>query len=358
MLVRHASLLAALSAVFLCSASSLAAEPRAESTPAGPVLLLTPEDEALLQQTIEAVRASNDDARQVAEILERWAQPSDNAPVASPPRRSGRRARRVKSSVALTPLVSDQAFERLMSSRRAYQTKLSIIANNLANSDTVGFKRNRVVMEDQPYRYDRLPGAMDSGGNLAATGVMVGMGVRVSGVRTDFSQGPLQDVGDELSVAIVGRGFFSVQDPGTGMNVYTRAGNFSRNSNGDLVLGSAATGRLLEPSISIPEDAMDILISAEGHVAVHQPGTTSLTQVGMIELTTFVNPEGLLRLGENLLSETEASGRPHTGTPGQTGIGTLAQGYLESSNVDPDEETLRWDRTVRMVRRLERLMGE
>lgn len=245
-----------------------------------------------------------------------------------------------------------------MSSRRAYQTKLSIIANNLANSDTVGFKRNFVVMEDQPYRYDRLPGAMDSSGNLAATGVMVGMGVRVSGVRADFSQGPLQNAGDELSVAIVGRGFFSVQNPSTGETVYTRAGNFSKNSNGDLVLGSAATGRLLEPSISIPGDATDILITAEGDVSVRQPGTTSFTQVGAIQLTTFVNPEGLLRLGENLLAESDASGPPHTGTPGQAGIGILRQGYLESSNVDPDEEALRWDRTVRMVRRLERLMGE
>lgn len=351
MLVRHASLLAALSAVFLCSASPFAAEPPAESTPAGPVFVLTPEDEALLQRTIEAVRASNDDARQVAEILERWAEPLNDAPAASRPRRA-------RPALALTPLVSDEAFECLASSRRAYQTKLSIIANNLANSDTVGFKRNFVVMEDQPYRYDRLPGAMDSGGNLAATGVMVGMGVRVSGVQTDFSQGLLQAVGSPLNVAIQGRGFFSVQDPGTGETLYTRAGNFSKNSNGELVLGSAAPGRLLEPSICIPEDATDILISAEGSVLVRQPGRTAFTQVGAIQLTTFVNPEGLLRLGENLLSETEASGPPHAGTPGQAGIGLLRQGYLESSNVDPDEEVLRWDRTVRMVRRLERLMGE
>jgi len=138
---------------------------------------------------------------------------------------------------------------------------------------------------------------------------------------------------------IEGQGFFQVTDP-NGDTLYTRAGNFSRNANGDLVVGSANTGRLLEPPINIPEDATDVVISSEGIVSVRQPGSQQLTQVGQIELASFVNSEGLLKLGENLYAETDASGTPTQGQPGQDGIGRLQQNALEASNVEPVRELI------------------
>jgi len=129
----------------------------------------------------------------------------------------------------------------------------------------------------------------------------------------------------------------AVSDP-SGETYYTRAGNFSKNANGELVIGSAHMGRRLEPPITIPEDATAVVITAEGIVSVRQPGSQTLTQVGQIELASFVNPEGLLRLGENLYAETDASGSPLLGTPGQNGLGDLQQGALERSNVEPVNE--------------------
>jgi len=130
-----------------------------------------------------------------------------------------------------------------------------------------------------------------------------------------------------------------VIDP-SGDTLYTRAGNFSLNANGELVMGSASTGRLLEPSIQIPPDATAISISAQGVVSVKQPGSPNLSAVGDIELVTFINPEGLLKLGENLYAETDSSGAPTTGTPGEDGIGLLRQGFLEASNVEPVRELI------------------
>jgi flagellar basal-body rod protein FlgG len=216
----------------------------------------------------------------------------------------------------------------------ALETKLDVIANNLANVETVGFKKGRANFEDLFYRYEMVPGAADSTGQYAPNGIAIGMGTRVSSVQGDFVQGSTQPTGQELDVAIEGSGFFRVTDP-SGDTLYTRAGNFSLNADGQIVMGSANIGRLLEPTIDIPEDATDIVIGAEGIVSVRQPGSTSLSQVGTIELANFINPEGLLRVGENLYAETESSGAVVTGTPGQNGFGLLRQGALESSNVEP-----------------------
>jgi flagellar basal-body rod protein FlgG len=142
-----------------------------------------------------------------------------------------------------------------------------------------------------------------------------------------------------LDVAITGRGFFQVMDP-SGTTLYTRAGNFSKNANGNIVMGSAETGRLLEPPITIPQDAMAIVISPEGIVSVRQPGSQQLSQVGQIGMASFINPEGLLKLGENLYSETDSSGAPTLSNPGQDGMGTLQQNSLEASNVEPVQELI------------------
>jgi len=247
--------------------------------------------------------------------------------------------------------IAPQAEAALDTACEAYRMQLAVIANNLANVKTAGFKRSYVVFEDQNYHQATYPGALDSAGQYSPVGVSLGTGVRVSAVRTDLSQGSLCRSGRQLDVAIEGRGFIQVLDP-TGMTYYTRAGNLGKNANGDLVIASSTIGRLLEPPITIPQDATDIVISAEGIVSVRQPGNMQLTQVGQIELATFVNPEGLLRVGENLSSETDASGAAILGNPGQDGIGLLRQGFLESSNVDSARERLAWKRAARELRTL------
>ncbi len=220
----------------------------------------------------------------------------------------------------------------------AMETKLDVIANNLANVETTGFKRGRANFEDLFYRHETMPGAEDTLGNYTPTGISVGLGTQVSSIQSEFKQGAFQD-GGNLDVAIVGKGFYQVTDT-DGSILFTRAGNFSRNANGDLVMGSANVGRVLEPAVTIPPDATNIVISQEGIVSVRQPGSEALTQVGQIELAYFVNPEGLLKMGENLYSETQSSGSPTTGNPGLEGLGALQQGKLEASNVEPVRELI------------------
>jgi flagellar basal-body rod protein FlgG len=221
----------------------------------------------------------------------------------------------------------------------AMEKKLDVIANNLANVNTTAFKRGRANFEDLFYRHERLPGAQDSAGNLTAVGTSIGLGVAVSSVQTDHEQGAFQVTGNPLDVAIEGDGFFQVQET-TGELLYTRAGNFSVNANGTLVTSSASTGRILQPPITIPPDATEIVIGSEGQVSVRQPGVSALSQVGVINIGRFINPEGLLKLGENLYAETDASGTVTLGTPGQQGLGRLRQTALEASNVNPVTELI------------------
>ena len=251
--------------------------------------------------------------------------------------------------------IDDEALRTLAEAAKAYQVKLAVIAHNLANVETVGFKRGRVNLENLPYRHEELPGAEDTAGQSAPVGVAVGTGVRVAGVRTDFRQGTFHQTGSDLDLAIEGRGFFQLTDP-RGEILYTRAGNFSNSANGNLVIGSAKTGRLLEPPITVPADATAVTITPEGNVSVRQPGSASLSQIGQIELATFVNPEGLLKRGENLYAETEASGTATLANPGHDAVGRLHQGALEASNVDADQEQIEWNKTAATLKRLRRLL--
>ncbi len=219
-------------------------------------------------------------------------------------------------------------------------TKLDVIANNLANIESTAFKADRANFEDLFYRHYKMPGAQDSSGQYTPTGISVGLGSTVSSTQTNFLQGAFQETGKQLDLAIEGQGFFQVLDPASGEPLYTRAGNFNVNSNGDMVMGSASTGRLLEPGVTIPQDATGISISADGLVSVKQPGSTTMSQVGQIQLAQFINPDGLLKLGENLYSETDASGAAIQGNPGQEGIGVVRQGMLEKSNVEPVRELI------------------
>jgi flagellar basal-body rod protein FlgG len=222
----------------------------------------------------------------------------------------------------------------------ALETKLDVIANNLANVNTTAFKRNRANFEDLFYRHYKLPGAQDSAGRFTPTGTSVGLGVRVQSTQTDFKQGAFSITDNQLDVAIEGNGFYQVTDPATNQILYTRAGNFSLNANGQIVVGSAGIGRLLEPAITVPPDTVGVSISPDGVVSVQQFGNPQLQQVGQLQLARFVNPEGLLKLGENLYKESVASGTAVLANPGVDGNGQLRQGVLELSNVEPVNELI------------------
>lgn len=233
-----------------------------------------------------------------------------------------------------------QAMYSSASGMQAMETKLDVVANNLANMQTTGFKRDRCNFEDVFYKHEKLPGAEDAAGQKTALGISLGLGSRVTSVQPDLSQGAFNNTGRQLDVAISGRGFFKVTDPATNNTLYTRAGNFSLNANGQVVMSSANVGRLLDPPITIPQDATAIQISADGIVSVQQVGSTQMQQVGQIELAQFINPAGLLKLGENLYSETDSSGPPRQGNPGQDGLGSIQQNALELSNVQPVQELI------------------
>ncbi|TWU45166.1 Flagellar basal-body rod protein FlgG [Novipirellula aureliae] len=222
----------------------------------------------------------------------------------------------------------------------AMETKLDVIANNLANINTTGFKKDRANFEDLLYRTEVYPGVRDAQQNPTAVGTQVGLGVRVTSTQTDQRQGTLQQTGRELDVAIRGKGYLRTIDPLTQDTMYTRAGNLDINANGQLVIGSAQTGRLLDPPITIPEDASAMVISSNGEVMVRQPNNTELSSVGNIQMAQFINPDGLLKVGENMYLQTDASGQEQQGTPGDQGMGTLVQGNLEASNVEPVQELI------------------
>jgi flagellar basal-body rod protein FlgG len=166
------------------------------------------------------------------------------------------------------------------------------------------------------------------------------LGSKVESVQTDFRQGSFQETGNPLDIAIEGNGFIQLNDPSTGLPVYTRAGNLSINANYQLVVGSADTGRLVDPPITLPNTTTGVVISPSGTVSVASAGQTNYQQAGQIQLVLFPNPEGLLKLGENLYRQTDASGNPTQVQPGQNGGGQLRQGFLEASNVEPVTELI------------------
>jgi len=221
----------------------------------------------------------------------------------------------------------------------ALETKLDVIANNMANVNTTGFKKDRANFEDVFYRQYRLPGVEDADGNRTSTGIEVGLGSRVSSTQSNYEQGAFETTGNQLDFAIEGDGFFQVNNP-NGDPFYTRAGNFGLNANGQLTLGSANNGYLIDPPINIPNDATDIVVSPDGQVQVRTQNSTNLQTVGQLQLAKFLNPDGLIKMGDNLYQQTDASGDETIGNPGQDGLGNLRQGFLEASNVEPVTELI------------------
>ncbi len=225
----------------------------------------------------------------------------------------------------------------------AQQTQLDVIANNLANVSTNGFKRSRAVFEDLLYQTLRQPGAASSQQTTIPSGLMLGTGVRPVSTEHIFTQGSLQKTENGLDMAISGQGFFQVQMP-DGTLAYTRDGAFQKDSTGQIVTSS---GYPLSPAITIPANATSVTISRDGVVSVLTAGSTAPTQIGNIQLATFVNVGGLQSVGENLYVETASSGTPTPNTPGTNGAGLINQGYLETSNVNVAEELVAMIQTQR-----------
>ena len=217
---------------------------------------------------------------------------------------------------------------------QAQDAKLQAIANNLANVNTAGFKRDRVMFEDLFYQIERQPGTEGQGGNVSPNGVQLGNGTRLVGTQKVFTSGSLQTTSQSLDVAIIGQGFLQVDGP-NGRTAYTRAGQLQVNAEGRL---TDAQGRRLLPEITIPSNATAVSIAENGTITATLAGSTTPSELGQLRLANFVNPTGLLALGENLYQETTASGAPTEGVPGADGLGKLRQGALEGSNVQVVEE--------------------
>jgi flagellar basal-body rod protein FlgG len=225
----------------------------------------------------------------------------------------------------------------------AQQTQMDVTANNLANVSTAGFKRQRAVFEDLLYQTVRQPGAQSSQQTQLPSGLQLGTGVRPVATERIFTQGNLQQTSNSKDLAINGDGFFQVLQP-DGTTAYTRDGSFQVDNQGQLVTSS---GFVIQPAISIPANTQSITVGRDGTVSVTQAGVATPTQVGALQLTTFINPAGLESKGENLFVETGSSGSPSTNTPGSNGAGVLAQGYIETSNVNVVEELVNMIQTQR-----------
>lgn len=225
----------------------------------------------------------------------------------------------------------------------AQQTKMDVIANNLANVSTTGFKRSRAVFEDLLYQNLRQPGGQTSQQTSLPSGLQLGTGVRPVATERIQTQGNLQQTSNDKDVAINGAGFFQVLLP-DGTTAYTRDGSFQTDANGQLV---TASGYVVQPAITIPNNATSMTVGRDGTVSVTTAGVTAPTQIGSLQLATFINPTGLESKGENLYVETSASGSPGTNTPGTNGAGLLTQGYVETSNVNVVEELVNMIQTQR-----------
>ncbi|HZV85577.1 MAG TPA: flagellar basal-body rod protein FlgG, partial [Brevundimonas sp.] len=224
-----------------------------------------------------------------------------------------------------------RALRTAASGMAAQQLNVEVISNNIANMNTVGYKRQRAEFQDLLYQnVERMGAQSSSQGTVVPTGIQIGAGVKAGSVYRITEQGTPTQTGGRYDVAIDGRGYFQVILP-SGETAYTRAGNFAVNGEGQLVTDD---GYAVEPAITIPQNAVDVSISKSGQVQVTTAGETAPTTVGQLELATFFNEAGLEAVGDNLLMETAASGAANVGTPGETGLGQILQGYTEASNVD------------------------
>jgi flagellar basal-body rod protein FlgG len=225
----------------------------------------------------------------------------------------------------------------------AEQTRMATIANNLANVNTTGFKRDRAMFEDLIYQNVRQVGAQSTENTQLPSGLAIGTGVNTVATQKLHTQGNIVQTNNALDVAIQGNGFFQILHP-DGTVVYTRDGSLSLNQDGQIV---TSNGYALEPAINVPPNTLSVTVGSDGTVSALVSGNTSPTQIGTIDLVQFINPTGLEAIGQNLFRQSASSGDPQTGTPGRDGLGSLIQGSLESSNVNVVEELVNMIETQR-----------
>lgn len=218
----------------------------------------------------------------------------------------------------------------------AQQLNIDVVANNMANVNTTGFRKSRAEFQDLLYHTVRAPGGQTGGGTSQPTGIQIGQGTRTVATQAMHTQGAMRQTGNQLDLAIEGQGFFQVTLP-SGEVSYTRAGNLKTDADGRLV---TADGFAIEPAITIPTDATSISISSTGLVSVTQPGQGNASEIGQLQLANFANPTGLLATGRSLYTATTASGQAIVSNPGEQGVGALAQGFLEGSNVEVVSEMI------------------
>jgi flagellar basal-body rod protein FlgG len=217
----------------------------------------------------------------------------------------------------------------------AQQTNLEVIANNIANINTTGFKRARAEFSDLLYQTERLQGVPNRANeNVVPEGASIGLGVKTTAIRNLHIQGSLTSTGNKFDLALTGNGWFQIEGA-DGETLYTRAGAFNTNADGNLV---TADGFAVQPAIAIPDDAVEIVVNKTGQVFARIEGQVQMQDLGQLTLATFANEAGLAPLGDNLFQETDASGPANVGVPGDPGYATVEQGYLENSNVDPVKE--------------------
>jgi flagellar basal-body rod protein FlgG len=217
---------------------------------------------------------------------------------------------------------------------QAQELNIDVISNNLANVNTSGFKKSRAEFQDLLYETLRPPGASSSEDTIVPTGIQLGHGARPAAVLKIFTQGDFQNTKNELDLAIEGDGFFQILMP-NGEVAYTRSGEFKLDRDGTIV---NPDGFPLEPELTIPTDTVSISVGMDGTVSVIQAGDATPSEIGTMQMARFINPAGLRSLGKNLFVPTEASGDEITGTAGEDGFGTIAQGFLEMSNVSVVDE--------------------
>ncbi len=217
----------------------------------------------------------------------------------------------------------------------AQQTNLEVIANNIANINTTGFKRARAEFSDLLYQTERLQGVPNrANSSVVPEGANIGLGVKTTAVRNLHVQGALTSTGNKFDLALMGNGWFQIEGA-DGQTLYTRAGAFNTNATGQLV---TVDGFTVVPGVVVPEDTVEVIVNATGQVFARIDGQLELSQLGQLSLANFANEAGLAPLGDNLFRETEASGPANVGAPGDPGFATVQQGYLEASNVDPVKE--------------------
>jgi len=220
------------------------------------------------------------------------------------------------------------------SGMQAQQLNIDVVANNLANVSTTGFKKSRADFQDLMYQTVKTTGAPSTNSTTIPTGIQVGLGVKTAAVTKIFSAGNITQTGNDLDLAIQGDGFFQVQQS-DGSTAYTKAGSFKKDGQGKVV---TSDGSPVLPEILIPANATKVTVGSDGTVSVQQAGQTAATTVGTLQLASFSNPSGLNSIGKNLFLPTDSSGAATTGTAGQNGLGSLEQGYIEMSNVSTMDE--------------------